>query len=101
MKRTAIVGVVTLVLVTTTFAQKQIKPWKEWNKKEAEKIFNDSAWSHSQTERASSQSSSDVSTNFGDTRGREEAVRNVSTNAAVTFNMRFLSARPIRQAYAR
>lgn len=101
MKRTALFGLVILVLVTTTFAQKQIKSWKEWNKKEAEKIFNDSAWSHAQTERAATQSSDNVSTNFGDTRGREEAVRNVSTGSAVTFNVRFFSARPIRQAYVR
>ena len=90
-----------ILLAAATVAQKQVKPWKEWNRKEAEKIFNDSAWSRAQTERASSQSSADVPANFGDTRGREDSVRNVSTSASVTFNVRLFSARPIRQAYVR
>src|SRR5205085_4147735 len=64
------------------------------------KIFNDSPWSHSQTETASSPQA-DVSTNFGDMRGREDAVRNVSTSTSVTLHIRFFSARPIRQAYVR
>ena len=44
-----VVAIAALVTVAT-FAQKQTKPWKEWNKKEAEKILNDSAWSQAQTE---------------------------------------------------
>src|SRR5262249_52376481 len=84
------------------FPQKGIKPWNEWNRKDAEKILNDSAWSQSQTESQSqSQQASDTPTNMGDTRGREEAVRNVTTNASISFHVRFFSARPVRQAYVR
>jgi hypothetical protein len=100
MKKNLIIPAICLIVATVAVAQKQPRPWKEWNRKEAEKIFNDSAWSHSQTETASSQSA-DVSTNFGDTRGREEAVRNVSTGSSVTLHVRFFSAKPIRQAYVR
>lgn len=100
MKRTVIALLACLATLTVAFAQKQPKPWKEWNRKEAEKIFNDSPWSHSQTETASSQQE-DVSTNFGNTRGREDAVRNVATSSSVTLHVRFFSARPIRQAYVR
>lgn len=96
-------GIFSFVIITLSIAaaiaQKPSKPWKEWNKKDAEKILNDSAWSHSQTE--SSSSSSDVPSNFGDTRGREDSVRNVPTNSSVVFHVRFFTARPIRQAYVR
>jgi hypothetical protein len=98
-KRLTALAVATLV-ATIALAQKQAKPWNEWTRKEAEKIFNDSPWSRAQTESESSQSS-DVPTNFGDTRGREEAVRGAVTNASVTFHIRFFTARPIRQAYVR
>jgi len=74
MNRGLVVVVVTALLTIAALAQKQTKPWKEWTRKEAEKILSDSAWSRTQTESESS-GSSDVTTNFGDTRGREEAVR--------------------------
>src|SRR2546423_6964295 len=100
MKKSLIFLVACLITVTASSAQTKLKSWKEWNRKEAEKIFNDSPWSHTQTETASSQQA-DVNTNFGDTRGREDAVRNVSTSTSVTLHVRFFSARPIRQAYVR
>jgi hypothetical protein len=103
MNKAFIVVAVAALLSGATFAQKQTKPWKEWNKKEAEKILSESAWSRTQTETESSQSS-DVSTNFGDTRGREEAVRSNTSgggSAGVIFHVRFFTARPVRQAYVR
>jgi len=98
-----LVGFIAIVLTSVAvFPQKGIKPWSEWNRKDAEKILNDSAWSQSQTESQSqSQQASDTPTNMGDTRGREEAVRNVTTNASISFHVRFFSARPVRQAYVR
>src|SRR5207245_9734649 len=100
MNRGLIVVIVTALLTIAAFAQKQTKPWKEWTRKEAEKILSDSAWSRTQTESESS-GSSDVTTNFGDTRGREEAVRSNATNRGLAFHVRFFTARPVRQAYVR
>src|SRR6266581_7725806 len=102
MKKGFTVVAIAALLAAAAFAQKQAKPWKDWNKKEAEKILNDSAWTRSQTESQSSQSS-DVSTNFGDTRGREEAVRSNTSGggSGLTFHVRFFTARPVRQAYVR
>lgn len=102
MNKKLIAALLLVLLTAVTLAQKQIKPWKEWNKKEAEKILSDSAWSRTQTEAQSSQSS-DVTTNFGDTRGREEAVRSNTSGggAGVTFHVRLFTARPVRQAYVR
>lgn len=100
MKR-PIVGCIAIVLTSAAvFSQKTIKSWSEWNRKDAERILNDSAWSQSQTESQNSQPS-DVPGSMGDTRGREEAVRNVATSASISFHVRFFTARPIRQAYVR
>jgi hypothetical protein len=100
MKR-LIVGCIAISVASVgVFSQKATKPWSEWNRKEAEKILNDSAWSQSQSE-TQGQQASDTPTNMGDTRGREEAVRSVATNASISFHVRFFSARPIRQAYVR
>jgi hypothetical protein len=101
MKKGFTVVAIAALLAAAAFAQKA-KPWKEWNKKDAEKILNESAWSRAQTESASSQSS-EVPTNFGDTRGREEAVRSNTSagGSGLIFHVRFFTARPVRQAYVR
>jgi len=100
MNKTGFTFVVILMFVTVVVSQKELKPWKQWNRKEAEKVLNDSAWSHSQTETATQQSS-DVTSNFGDTRGREDAARTNASSPSVTLQVRFFTAKPIRQAYVR
>src|SRR5438067_9843931 len=100
MKKSLIFLVACLVTVTAASAQKQLKPWKQWNRKEAEKVLNDSPWSHSQTETTASQST-EVTSNFGDTRGREDSARTTATSPSVTLQVRFFTARPVRQAYVR
>jgi hypothetical protein len=50
--------------------QIQTKPWKEWTRKEAEKILNESPWSQTQTE-SESAGPDETTKSFGDTRGRE------------------------------
>lgn len=80
-------------------AQKQLKPWTEWTKKDAEKILSDSPWSQTQTETDTSEMVY-TPTTLGDTRSRETQG---ATNQAVTvkFHIRLFSARPVRQAYVR
>jgi len=96
------------VIVFTTSAQKKSKPWQEWSRKEAEAVLNESAWGKTQTE-------TDISELFWRPQGapdprsgasnadplRDE--RGGATNQAtpVKFRIRFLSAKPIRQAFAR
>ena len=96
------------VITFTSNAQKKLKPWQEWSKKDAETILNDSSWGKTQVE-------TDVSELFfrpqaaPDARGgrsnadpvRDE--RGGATNQAtdVKYRVRFLSAKPIRQAFAR
>jgi hypothetical protein len=100
MNKTALALLTCLLLTTVAVSQKELKPWKQWNRKEAEKVLNDSPWSHSQTETTSSQSA-EVTSNFGDTRGREDNARTTAGSPSVTLQVRFFTAKPIRQAYVR
>lgn len=82
-------------------AQKKPKPWTQWSLKEAQKILEDSAWAQTQV-------ISDISEMFylpGRGTGEVAANRDVrgALNQATDLNLyiRFLSAKPIRQAFAR
>lgn len=82
-------------------AQKKMKPWTEWTEKEARKILDDSPWGQTQTESDTSEMFYSP-TNRGGTAtggGANQGSLNQSTN--INFRIRFLSARPVRQAFAR
>lgn len=83
-------------------AQKKVKPWTEWSAKDAEKILNESPWAHTQTETDTSEMfftpTSPGNSGAGTSRGTQGAT-NQATN--VSFRIRLLSAKPIRQALAR
>src|SRR5262245_21758922 len=101
-----------IALASSAFGQ-QNKPWTEWTKKDVEKTLSDSAWAQTQTEGGGqSQSSSSSGAVTSTMAGRREdqridaAARNVEsgeTKAApsVKFMVRFLSAKPVRAAFAR
>jgi hypothetical protein len=97
---------IVLFMAGAASAQKPLKPWGEWTQKDAEKILDDSAWGHTQTETDTSQmffsptSNPDVArkTSNDSSRTAQGATnQEVHTN----FYIRFFTARPIRQAFAR
>ena len=90
------------VLCLGVAAQKKYKPWNEWSDKDAQKMLNDSAWGQTQTETNTSEMFFTPTTGSG--RGasadrNSQGATNQATN--VNYHIRFLSARPIRQAFAR
>ena len=108
---------VTLLLAASLVAQQQ-KPWSEWTKAEAEKVLNHSAWGQTQTETDTTEMVYTPTTQGGNsTSTRSEVVRGTTdrqsinnsratqgaTNQAISVNyhVRFLSARPVRQAIMR
>jgi hypothetical protein len=99
MRKALTTFVIATALCSSITAQKQTKPWKEWTRKEAEKILNDSPWSQTQTETESAPE--ETTKSFGDTRGRESGITNVTAPSTIKFHVRFFSARPIRQGYVR
>jgi hypothetical protein len=95
-----------LVMAGAVSAQKQLKPWGEWTQKDAQKILDDSAWGHTQTDTDTSQMF--FSPTSDPNRGRSTSndssrLSQGATNQAVplNFRIRFFTAKPIRQAFAR
>jgi hypothetical protein len=94
----------TTSITVTTKGQKKTKPWQEWSRKDAESILNDSPWGKTQTE-----------TDISEMMFRPQAAPNAQTGASnadplrderggasnQATTIRFLSAKPIRQAFAR
>lgn len=82
------------VLISLCFSAATLgqKKWSEWDKKEVEKMLNSSAWGQTQAET----DTAEMTANIGS--GGYSA-----TNQAMTFNyrVRFFSAKPIREAFAR
>ena len=88
-KGNAFVVLLCLVLAIAATGKEQVKPWTQWTLKDVEKILNDSAWGKTQTE----------------TDTRQMTVRpgagGVMQPTSVNYRIRFLSAKPIRQALLR
>lgn len=83
-----------LACTLVAFAQYDKKPYVEWSEKEATRIMNDSPWSQTHT-------LTDTSKAFNTSRGRQDAASTASNVVTVNFRIRFLSARPVRQAISR
>ena len=100
---------VALMFACLAVAQKQ-KPWTEWTKKDVDKTLNDSAWGQTQTEggTGASQSTDSAITQVAAPRSSD---RQLSTRQGesgegkpvgyVKYHVRFLSAKPVRAAFAR
>jgi hypothetical protein len=108
MKKIAITLIFVFALMPTAGAQKKMKPWTEWNEKEVNKMLNDSAWGQTQNETNTSEMFYSP-TNQGGARStgvggssndrNSQGALNQATNIA--YSIRLLSAKPIRQAFAR
>ena len=108
-----------LFMAGAASAQKPQKPWSEWTEKEAQKVLDDSPWGHTQTNTDTSQmffspTSRPTGTdpNLSSSTGAADSRRDPNnssrlsqgaTNQAVplNFRIRFFTAKPIRQAFAR
>ncbi len=102
MKKTFVVFVVFCALFIGVAAQKKLKPWNEWSEKEAQKMLNDSAWGQTQTETNTSEMFYNPTTGSGRGASTDRNAQGATNQAInVNYRIRFLSARPIRQAFAR
>lgn len=98
MKKIAITFVCVLALTVVAGAQKKYKPFMEWAEKDVIKMLNDSPWGQTQTDTNTAEMFYSPTSGGGGTRGAQGA-----TNQAVNLNfrIRFLSAKPIREAFAK
>ncbi len=108
--KTAICVCFALLLCASSAVAQKNKPWTEWSKKDVEKTLNDSAWGQTQTEGGSSQPSQTSAITSTTAARREDsnigaAARvesgEVKASSSVKYHVRFLSAKPVRAAFAR
>jgi hypothetical protein len=96
-----------VVAAETATGQKQPQSWKEWSKKDAEKILNDSPWAHFQVDTDLSemffQPTTDARTSGGRAPNANSRLEQGATNqeTSMKYGIRFFSARPVRQAFIR
>jgi len=87
------------ILSLTASAQWEKKPYTDWSEKDAQKVLNDSPWGKTQV------FSTPGEMFRSPTSGRQGTTTRTDPNPAqalhLSFRVRFLSARPIRQAYSR
>ena len=108
MKLLSVCFVMTLFVISAA-AQNSAKPWSEWSKKEVEKMLNDSAWSQTQVEEKKEQppqnveAVTQVAANRSADRQMNRTGESGETKAqpSVKYHVRFLSAKPVRAAFAR
>jgi len=109
MKRFVSACFVLAMVCSAAVAQK--KAWTEWSKKDVEKTLSDSAWAQTQSEGGQQAAPTQVQAISSTTTARREdsnigaASRTESGQTrpsnAVKYHVRFLSAKPVRAAFAR
>jgi hypothetical protein len=107
MRRVLFSSLLLAVCVCSAFAQKT-KPWTELSEKEAAKILNDSAWGQTQTEGDETQPQQTSAITQVAAPGsanrqlsREGEAPDTKVSRVVKYRARFLSAKPVRGAFAR
>lgn len=83
-------------------AQKETKPWTEWTQKDVQRVLNDSAWAQTQVETEKARGSTAAVTSNAEPMNRDASKpTDGSVTGYIKYFIRFLSARPIRQAVVR
>ncbi|HKG47721.1 MAG TPA: hypothetical protein VKB02_13380 [Pyrinomonadaceae bacterium] len=107
MRRVLFTAFVLALCAISAFAQKS-KPWTELTEKEAAKILNDSPWGQTQTEGEDSRpEQTSAVTQVAAPRAannqmsREGEAPDTRPSKVIKYRMRFLSAKPVRAAFAR
>ena len=91
----ALLALLALMLFIGAAAAQKDKPWTEWTKKDVEKMLNDSAWGQTQIDTDTSEMTWSTAPRPIDGKGA------INQATSVNYYIRFVSAKPIRQAYAR
>lgn len=107
MRRALFTTFVVALCAISAFAQKS-KPWTELTEKEAARILNDSPWGQTQTEgedarREPTSAITQVAAPGAANRqiSREGEAPDTRPSKVIKYRMRFLSAKPVRAAFAR
>lgn len=95
--------VVLLLITAVAIGQKKAQSWREWSKKDAEKVLNNSAWGQLQVDTDLSEMFYTPTTDSRRAPNANSRLEQGATNqeTSVTYGIRFFSARPVRQAFIR
>ncbi|HZS47409.1 MAG TPA: hypothetical protein VFC63_20225 [Blastocatellia bacterium] len=93
-------------LISVVSAQKDLKSWTTWSDKDCAKILSSSGWSQTQTDTDTSQlqfgqSSKDKNPMNSGSMGSGSSESGTNAASSVNYRIRFLSARPVREAFIR
>ncbi|MDX2040038.1 MAG: hypothetical protein SF097_02265 [Acidobacteriota bacterium] len=100
MKKLAVILICVFALSAVAVAQKKYKPWMEWSEKDVTKMLNDSPWGQTQTDTNTSEMFfSPTSDRTRNASRDQQGALNQAVN--LNFRIRFLSAKPIREAFAK
>ena len=88
-------------LCISAAAQDGSKSWNEWSKKDAEKILNDSSWGQTFTEEPTGAVDTRVISNPSQGLQRSGESGAPVTSRALKYRARLLTAKPVREAFAR
>ena len=110
MRRVLFSSLLLALCACTAFAQKE-KPWTDWSEKEAAKILNDSPWGQTQVESRDNGPGQAITAVGAPRRDTERVLSSNDANrmetgqpkadTSVRYRARFLSAKPVRGAFAR
>ncbi|HEY7547073.1 MAG TPA: hypothetical protein VID27_19425 [Blastocatellia bacterium] len=89
------------LLIGVATAQWGKKPYHEWTEKEALRVLDDSPWGQTQAFTDSTTSSGGPARNGDADRAIDQGGSRVSYISQINFRIRFLSARPVREAISR
>ena len=108
--RTVICACLVLLTFAAVVQAQSSKPWIEWSRKDVEKTLNDSAWGQTQTEGGQRQPETTSAITATTAARREDSNISAASKAesgevkpstSVKYHVRFLSAKPVRAAFAR
>ncbi|MFN0086310.1 MAG: hypothetical protein ACKVX9_13060 [Blastocatellia bacterium] len=100
--------------VGLAWAQKKFKPWNEWTEKDVQKMLNDSPWAQTQADANTAEMffrptagggagtrPLDIPGSAGTDSNNRTTQGALNQTVALNYRIRLLTARPIRQAFAR
>lgn len=100
MKKVLVLLLCVFALTVVAGAQKKYKPWMEWSEKDITKMLNDSPWGQTQTDTNTSEMFfSPTSDRAANASRSQQGALNQAVN--MNYRIRFLSAKPIREAFAK
>src|SRR5512141_784374 len=98
MRKILFTGLICVLFVGSVLAQKS-GPWYTWSKKDADRMLNDSAWAQSQIK---GEAPPDTSASLNAGRSQQQNSNpGVKLPTEFYFRVRFITAKPIREAFAR